>query len=47
MFIRKKQPIAAIAALVGSHIFNAGMQFFGDLAYTDDATYNVPEVGDV
>ena len=45
--LKKKQSMAAIAALIGSHMFNVGMQFFGDMAYKDDSIYNVPEVQDV
>lgn len=45
--LRKKQAMAAIAALIGSHIFNVAMQFFGDMAYRSDSIYNVQEVQDV
>lgn len=42
--LRKKQSMAAIAALIGSHMFNVGMQFFGDMSYKNDSIYNVKEV---
>ena len=46
IFLRKKRPISAIATLIGSHFFNIGISLFGDIAYGDDATFNVAKVGD-
>jgi len=43
-FLKKKQPIAAIAALVGSHIFNLGISFFGDIAYHKAPTFTEASV---
>ena len=43
-FLKKKQPIAAIAALIGSHIFNLGISFFGDLSYTKAPTFTETSV---
>lgn len=45
-FLRKQQPAAAIASLVGSHFFNIGIAFFGDLAYHRSATFNKAELGE-
>ena len=45
--LRRKQSMAAIAALIGSHIFNIGMQFFGDMAYKHNSIYEAKEVQDV
>lgn len=39
-FLKKRQPAAAIASLVGSHFFNIGISFFGDLVYHKKATFN-------
>ncbi len=33
ILLRKNKPVAAIASLIGSHIFNIAISFFGDLAY--------------
>lgn len=41
-FMKKRQPAAAIASLVGSHFFNLGIMFFGDLAYDKGPTFNNP-----
>ncbi|MCK5866979.1 MAG: hypothetical protein KAG14_01130 [Mycoplasmataceae bacterium] len=46
IFLRKKRPTAAMASLIGSHFFNIGIAFFGDLAYGSDAIFNVNKVGD-
>ncbi len=43
-FMNRKQPSAAIASLVGSHFFNLGIMFFGDLAYEDGPTFNNPDM---
>ena len=46
VFLRKQQPGAAIASLVGSHFFNLGILFFGDLAFSDGPTFQVAEMQD-
>ena len=46
IFLRKKRPGAALGSLIGSHFFNIGIAFFGDLAYNKEATFNVEKVGD-
>lgn len=45
VFLKKKQPIAGMAALIGSHFFNLGISFFGDLAFSSGPTFNEPSVG--
>ncbi|WKX02500.1 sodium:calcium antiporter [Candidatus Mycoplasma mahonii] len=45
ILFRHNQKPAAIAALVGSHFFNIGISFFGDLSYSDGATFANKGVG--
>lgn len=39
IFMRKQQPSAAIASLTGSHFFNLGISFFGDIAFNEGSTF--------
>ena len=43
--IRAKQYTAAIAAIVGSQMFNIGVSVFGDLSYADTALFSNEGVG--
>lgn len=43
-FLKKKQPAAAVASLIGSHFFNIAISFFGDMAYTSGPTFNKSEM---
>ena len=43
-FLRAGQTSAAVAALIGSHIFNMSVSFFGDLAYGSEAMYTTEAV---
>lgn len=45
VFLKKRQPIAALSALIGSHFFNLGISFFGDLAFHEGPTFKEPDVG--
>lgn len=45
IFIKNKNATAGITTLLGSHFFNIGIAFFGDLAYSSNATFSVPSVG--
>ena len=42
--LKSGQKSAAIAALVGSQMFNLGITVFGDMAYSSEAMFNNPEV---
>ena len=42
--LKSGQKSAAVAALVGSQMFNLGITVFGDMAYTDKAMFNNLEV---
>ena len=44
LLLKRKQREAAIMTLVGSHIFNLGISFFGDLAYDQEATFKTEHV---
>lgn len=44
IFMRKQQPAAAIASLTGSHFFNLGISFFGDMSFNEGATFNKIEM---
>ena len=42
--LKSGQKSAAVAALVGSQMFNMGITVFGDMAYSSEAMFNSPEV---
>lgn len=44
IFMKKRLPAAALASAVGSHFFNLGIMFFGDLAFQDGPTFNDHEM---
>ena len=44
MFLRNKQVTGAIGSLIGSHVFNLGILFFGDLTYSPAATFTTGKV---
>ena len=44
ILMKQGKTSGAILTLVGSHIFNIGISFFGDLAYSQGPTFNNPEV---
>ena len=44
LFLRKKQISGAMGSLIGSHVFNLGILFFGDLTYSSGPTFMHPGV---
>lgn len=46
VLLRKKQNAAAVAALIGSHIFNLSIEFYVDISYADQATYTMSTIHD-
>ncbi|TCG11165.1 sodium:calcium antiporter [Mycoplasma todarodis] len=44
VLVRAKQPIAAVASIIGSHIFNISLIFWGDLAFHTAPILTGPDV---